>query len=141
MKIVINKCFGGFGLSDAAYERLIELGIPVRKYVEEKKGTDGLYKKVSKNEGEVIFDRRLSPPESDRFSKEEYEKLMGRYWETWIDRDNRSHPLLIKVVEELGKKSWGNHAQLQVVEIPDGIKFEIADYDGVETIHEQHRSW
>ena len=35
MKIVINKCYGGFGLSDAAYEKLIEYGIPARAYQEE----------------------------------------------------------------------------------------------------------
>ena len=29
MKIVINRCFGGFGLSKKAYKRLTELGIPV----------------------------------------------------------------------------------------------------------------
>lgn len=37
MKVVINKCYGGFGLSDAAYERLHKLGIPIKKYVEEKR--------------------------------------------------------------------------------------------------------
>lgn len=34
MKIVINDCFGGFGLSNAAYEKLIEYGCPVRRYLD-----------------------------------------------------------------------------------------------------------
>ena len=29
MKIVLNKCYGGFGLSTEAQDRLIELGIPL----------------------------------------------------------------------------------------------------------------
>ena len=29
MKVVINRCYGGFGLSDAAIEQLIELGMTV----------------------------------------------------------------------------------------------------------------
>ena len=44
MKIVKNSCFGGFGLSDEAYEKLIEYGIPVGKYHEEPRNPKtGLY--------------------------------------------------------------------------------------------------
>lgn len=50
MKIVKNSCFGGFGLSDAAYEKLIEYGIPVRKYeTEERNPETGLYDKKNPN--------------------------------------------------------------------------------------------
>jgi len=44
-------------------------------------------------------------------------------------------------VKELGKKSWGRCAELKIVEIPNGIEYEIDNYDGVETVHEKHRSW
>ena len=99
MKVVINECFGGFGLSDAAYEKLIEWGIPVRKYI------------PPLNDGEVIFDNTLS---DERVT-------FDRYWETWIN-DKRTYPLLIKVVETLGKKANGRCAELKVVEIPDGVE-------------------
>jgi len=66
---------------------------------------------------------------------------MGRYWECFINRNNRNHPILLKVVKELGKKSWGRCAELKIVEIPNGIEYEIDNYDGVETVHEKHRSW
>lgn len=139
MKIVINKCYGGFGLSDLAYERLIELGIPVKKYKEGKRGKDGLFKREKQNEGKIIFDRRLSPID-DKLNSELSIRVLGRYWDCWIDRD-RTNELLIRVVEELGDKSNGRHAKLQIVEIPDGIKWFIDEYDGIESIHEEHRSW
>jgi hypothetical protein len=55
-KVVINKRFGGFGLSDKAYERLIELGIPVQAYIEQE--LDPItrrYRPESRNDGQVIF--------------------------------------------------------------------------------------
>lgn len=54
---------------------------------------------------------------------------------------NRADPLLVQAVEELGVEADGQHARLKVVEIPDGVDYEIDDYDGVETIHEKHRVW
>lgn len=54
---------------------------------------------------------------------------------------NRSAPELVQVVEELGKKANDCFSDLVVVEIPDGVDWVIDDYDGIETIHEVHRSW
>ena len=49
---------------------------------------------------------------------------------------------LIGAVENIGiKKANGYLSKLRIVEIPDGIDWEIDDYDGWETIHEKHRSW
>ncbi len=87
-KIVVNRCYGGFGLSEAAFEAL---GIPWDGY---------------------------GYPE--------------------IARDD---PKLVEVVERLGEAANGAHASLRVVEIPDDVEWEIDEYDGVETIHEKHRSW
>lgn len=88
MKIVINSCFGGFGLSDKALNRYKELGGTLTNC-----------------------------------------------------QPNRDDPILVRVVEELGEDSWGFLAALKVVEIPDGIDWEISEYDGCETIEESHRSW
>lgn len=105
MKIVINAKFGGFGLSDAAYEKLIEWGVPVRKYVEQERDPEtGLWKPQPLNDGEVIFDRELTP-EGENSANDIYHKfkpngLSGRYWDCWTDVA-RSHPLIIRVVEEL----------------------------------------
>lgn len=139
MKIVINKCFGGFGLNDRAYDRLIELGVPVRAYIEQKQDpTTGLYLPESRNEGEVIFDRMLTPEHP--FSDALHVRVMGRYWETWL-RQSRTHPLLIQVIEELGAKAHDRLSKLVIVEIPDGVDYEIDEYDGIEHIAETHRTW
>ena len=53
----------------------------------------------------------------------------------------RNDPLLIACVEALGKNVNGMCSELAIVEIPDDIEYEIDDYDGIETIHEKHRSW
>ncbi len=139
MKIIINTCFGGFGLSEVAYERLIELGIPVQAYVEQERDEDGLYKPQPKNDGRVIFDRNLA--ESPDKLNDSMRTLCGRYWTSWNDNDTRVDPLVIQVVEELGDKANGRCASLEIIEIPDGIEWEISEYDGIEHVAETHRRW
>lgn len=39
-EVVINDCFGGFSLSNLAYEELIKLGVPVRKYIKEERNPE-----------------------------------------------------------------------------------------------------
>ena len=48
---------------------------------------------------------------------------------------------LIEVVKKLGNKANGTCSELKIVEIPDGIEFELSEYDGLETVEEKHRSW
>ena len=88
MKIVINKCFGGFSLSQKAYEFLVH--------------------------------------EWDGFGHGEWE---------------RNDPKLVQCVEQLGKAADGLYAELKVVEIPDDVDWGIDDYDGMESISENHRVW
>lgn len=54
----------------------------------------------------------------------------------------RTDVTLIKTVEELGSEAAsGSCAKLKVIEIPDGIQWEIEEYDGFESVHEKHASW
>lgn len=115
MKVVINTCYGGFGLSQEAYYKLNEWGIPIIEYPTE-------------TEGEVIYCGGLMPDRPDEL------------WDSWI-RDIREHPLLVKVVEELGDAANSQYSKLKVVEIPDGVNYTIDEYDGIESIHEAHRQW
>ena len=135
MKIVINKCYGGFGLSSAAIKSLIESksSLIEKKSVEEYGGgnnpigeskdvgdgfsTHGYFEGVLVKEGNVYFLKR------------EYEE------------DIRDHEDLIKVVETLGKEANGRYGSLGIVEIPPGIDWEIKEYDGIEWIAECHRTW
>jgi hypothetical protein len=57
--------------------------------------------------------------------------------ENWF----RSHPELVKIVEEMGEDSFGDFAQLEIVEVPDGVKWHIGSYDGSEWVAEDHRTW
>lgn len=138
-KVVINRCFGGFSLSHAAYEWLIAQGVPVRACVAEQRDPEtGLYIAEPGNEGEVIFDRRLSPASS--LSSALTGLTDTPYWDTWTDLA-RMHPLIVRVVEELGKAAWGRCAKLEVIEIPDGVTWTIEEYDGMEHVAEAHRTW
>lgn len=56
-------------------------------------------------------------------------------------KDDRTDPVLIKVIEELGEKADGCFAKLKIIDIPDDIEYEICEYDGYEHIAEKHRTW
>ncbi len=48
---------------------------------------------------------------------------------------------LVTVVEEMGEEACGSYACLKVVEIPDGVEWQIDEYDGLEWVAEAHRTW
>lgn len=77
-----------------------------------------------------------------QLSKKAYDYL-GIPWDEYGFEfsDDRTNPKLIEVVETLGKDANGGFANLEVVEVPDDVDWEIHDYDGWETIHERHRVW
>ena len=55
---------------------------------------------------------------------------------------SRVHPPAIECVKTLGSaEASGFCAQVKIVEIPDGVKWDIEEYDGLEHVAEQHRTW
>jgi len=60
------------------------------------------------------------------------------FYEHDIKRDD---PVLVETVKRLGDKSWGYCSELKIVEIPDGVKWQIEEYDGIEWVAEKHRTW
>lgn len=129
MKVVINVCFGGFGLSDKAFELWLKLkGI---KWVE--KRCDTYY---------TIPIEEYEKKSAESLKKHgDYRDINDKGY-VLIDYDiPRDDPDLIKIVEELKDEANGFCAQLKVVEIPDGIEWEIDEYDGNETVEEKHRTW
>lgn len=135
-EVVINTCYGGFGLSDEAYEELIKLGIPVKRY----------NPKDNDNNKKVIYDNELIPKGEDKWQDEIYWNFKGitnstqRYWDVWTQYD-RENPLIIKVVKKLGERANGHFAKLKIVRIPADVEYEIEEYDGMEWIAEKHRTW
>lgn len=136
MKIVINRCYGGFGLSDAGMMRYAEIkGITL--YPE-----DSTYGKIYytvppelrlPDIGDGFY--KLSLDERHRYNKISAEQ---RLYSGEIERDD---PALVQTVEELGDESSGGYGELSVVEIPDDVLWEIEEYDGKEWVAEQHRTW
>jgi len=58
------------------------------------------------------------------------------YWE--IARDNVT---LVQIIEQLGERAGGKYSSIKVVEIPDGVEWHIHEYDGMEHVAENHRTW
>lgn len=91
MKVVINLCFGGFGLSRAARLR--------------------------------------------------YAAISGRELPEDEDEIERTDPALVQTVEELGSAANAAFARLTIVDVPDGVDWEIETTDGLEVVAERHRTW
>ncbi len=112
--IVINECHGGFGLSkDAQITWLERSGISYTiESREDRHSTDRL--------GPYIF-------------------VNNQHWDS---RDiKRDDTVLVSLVKELGKASWGEHARLKIVRVPADVDWVIEDYDGYEWVAEAHRTW
>ena len=117
MKIVINTCHGGFGLSDEAFAMLM-----YRKGIEFEivtQLTTHFYRKgmVGNDEGYLGY---------------------HHHHQDELRRDDAD---LVAVVEALGSKANGDYAELKIVEVPDDVNWYIEDYDGMEHVAERHRTW
>lgn len=116
-KIVINSCYGGFGLS---HEAMLE---------------------YAKRKDITVY------PEKHNFGFYTYwlqpKPIRNENSNTLSDGDiKRDDPILVSIVEEMGsKKASGEFAQLKIVEIPDDVEWEIEQYDGNEWISEVHETW
>ena len=131
MKIILNKCYGGFDVSDKAYELYAEKkGISLYCYWDNYKNG-----KMQKGSGLVTY--YFTKDFGDSVEKDKIDWSAYLY----LDSEHRDDPILIEVVEELGKKASGSCGNLVVVEIPDGMDYVIDDYDGIETLHENVRVW
>lgn len=150
MKVVINKCWGGFSLSNKAVKRMAELQGKECYFFEHdlKKNKYTPIKEKSSSMWSTAFS---IPNPNDFFSQKEWSKMTSEERKEQSEKyksfhltnrpEDRSDPILIQVVEELGKKANGECAELKIVEIPDGIQWEIDEYDGRETIAEVHNTW
>jgi hypothetical protein len=121
VKVVINSCFGGFSISRKAVEKMREWGNEYALY-------ETLPGERWKDTGEINDGGLLSR------------------WDSYYLRGEagqipRNDPHLVRVVEELGKDANGACAKLKIVEIPDDVEWEIAEYDGSEHVAQVHQTW
>jgi hypothetical protein len=146
VRIVINSCFGGFGLSDEGIKRYAELkGLKLYPEVGKYDSTtywtvpinkrSKLLKHYWKNQNDPDLCNSLTKKEQNKLNKELDKSII---YNRYIPRDD---PILVQVVEELKEKANGDCAKLKVVEIPDGVDWEIDEYDGNESIEQVHQSW
>lgn len=135
MKVVINKCYGGFSLSHQGVMEYARLkGIQLYAYEHDYKDGKPKYKPYvegGKVPMVIHYTTKPIPPGGT------YEK--GSYFSGY-DME-RNDPDLVQVVETLGKAANGMCADLAIVEIPDNVDWEIDEYDGSEHIAEKHRTW
>ena len=144
MKVVINRCFGGFSISLEAAKHMANAGSKrAAKEVAEHEATLEAFEHY-KTHG-ISKDGR--PPSENKFFdiNIKYNSLPTFPGYGYVDGMDGSYerddPLLVSAVETLGKAANGEYASLSVVVIPDGIEWEIDEYDGNEHIAEKHRTW
>lgn len=142
MKIVVNKCYGGFGLSPKAIQHYLKLNGQECFFYKEDYNSGNFesrtYNKVSVEDASN-YDTCLIKDYGESFvgGWKDFDKSFFSYYN--IDRSDKK---LIETIEELGEDvSSGSLSRLKIVEIPNDIQWELDDYDGIETIHEIHRSW
>jgi len=134
IKVVINTCHGGFSLSHKAIKLLAEKqGKPCYFFKSNLNGENKyeLIDGVPHPAEWFVHAFTVNNPSDIDFEKNYLEPR---------PRD-RSHPLLIEVVEELGAEADGPHAELKIVKVPSDVKWSIQEYDGAERVAEEHRTW
>tara|TARA_Y100000310_G_scaffold61032_1_gene56316 strand:+ start:621 stop:1202 length:582 start_codon:yes stop_codon:yes gene_type:complete len=137
-RIVISPCFGGFGLSEKGIYRYAEIkGLTLYPEKHDYGLTTYWVVPPEKRTG-ILVDEAWREATLDQ--KKESNRLYDEYQlgDRSIKRDD---PILIQVVEELGEKANGAHAELKIVEIPDDVDWIIQEYDGNEWVAEAHRTW
>lgn len=144
MKVAINAKHGGFTLSADGLKRYIELGgTHVSTYENEGwPGSPELQNMHNEAMAHLI-------DVGDGFSKV---KNPGLFHEPQLYKDGviygydggdeyRNEPALIQTIEEMGGAAGTRLSDLKIVEIPDGVEFQIEEYDGLEWVAEKHRVW
>ena len=135
-KVILNKCFGGFGVSKEAYELYAKKkGIDVFHYTQ-KNLKNEIYTYATDDNRSFDFYFTKDFGDNVYISDEDFKKYFLN-----LDENFREDKTLIEVVEELGEKANTFYSNLKIVEIPDDLDYVIDDYDGIETLHQKVKKW
>lgn len=116
IKVAINSDYGGFNLSDQAFQALLDRKGVEYEVVDGRFGMKNYY-----NKGFVGDD--------------------SHYIDSYDYFNNRADLDLIAVIEEYGDRANGLMSSIKIVEIPDEVEWYIEEYDGMEHVAEKHRTW
>lgn len=138
MNVVINDCFGGFGLSHEGVMEYAKIkGIKLYAYVNERKGDGRINFDVCRPYNDLKDAATLIHYYTKKLKKGKHED--SNYFSA--HNIERNDPALVETVKRLGSRADGHCAKLKIVEIPDGVEWGIDEYDGQESVEEAHRSW
>lgn len=161
MKIVINNDYGGYSLSPLAIKRFAEITGQSCYFFNKNYTKDGLYGnyyEISLEEANktlfcTVFNVKNPNDYLSKFHKKDHksktkEEIIeeNKIWnQIYLDlrmfSEDRTNPLLLQIVEELGDKADGSCASLKIIDIPDDMEYEIEEYDGKEWVSEIHNRW
>lgn len=123
-KIVYNACYGGFGLSHEAVMRYAEIkGITL--YVNEDTFARSYFLCPVEE-----YERIIAEDDTD-----EFDRLNELYFS--VRNIERTDPILVEVVEELGEAASDRFAELCIYNVSPGTLYRIDEYDGMETVRTQ----
>ena len=120
MKVAINRCYGGFGISQEAFMKLLER------------------KEIAYETSPSKFAIRDSDSDfwvAGHVGEDEYYISEYEYYK------DRSDPDLIYVIEQYGESANSWASEIAIVDIPDEVEWHIAEYDGIEWVAENHQTW
>lgn len=140
-KVVINACYGGFGISHEGMLRYFALkGIEVWPECVDVFCNQKFYRYWTKAPEE----RPTKPGlEVFKWSIDDHVAYKNACNKVTLSSEEimRDDPALVRIVEELGIAVNSRYSNLRVVEIPDDVLWQIDDYEGYEHVAEVHRRW
>ena len=136
-KIVINTCYGGFGLSPKAIAFIFKQRNPDIKLWYYKKTFDNRSLRYTYN---IVEDAESASYVSLKYLGDTIEdvgvnqiKINDNFVFSHQINLQRHDPLLVKTVETLGEEADGAFSELKVVDV-DTDRYIIKDYDGLERV-------
>ena len=141
MKIVTNRCYGGFSLSSEAEVELCRRAPDIMESMDSVEDYWGSHD-IPKSRPHPTIDGAVQYQTCGQWPMSGLFDTISMDGRILYCRDvARNHPELVKLVEDWGERANGSCARLKVTEVPDGVDWCIEEYDGQEWVAEKHSTW